>query len=707
MFITETIPGIRVAENEGLPRLVSRCPFNTRPFPYPELPFPINQVLFGGWPNVGVLLKNVKEAYNRNVYHVLDEALALAECIESQSIDMARRAMSPEAIAAIGHPPEEHRGGWVLLLGSGDRKAMAEALRSMACRVFTLGAGVPGAENLGSRDTAIVYFAQALLARAMSLEEIEPGDIGALCEFLERRTPAAIVVTGPTKPVEQVLVASLLRMGVPAVTPPEFPFGCGRVAYGEEPAEVLEHLSHLPTARTAFRKGELVSLPLESSLDYVDETFQARYKFGGQGSFFHVTTGTRKSGTEVRGEVSQSLGVTIRLGGLRPDEVMLSVIETRLASLIDQLPGLRCVGNDPLEIEATRKDALDGRQLAELIYAGVRIHFERIPSVFVTVTFDNREREALLEEVTEERAARAKRIRAIRESEEDFFYACGGCYSIADRHCCIVTPEHPPLCGLSWEEIKTIAELTPAPQASAQGEFRSFRPPVTPFRRGRVTGKKERGEYAGVNEMLERVTGGDIEKVWLHSLLVNPPPTSARFEVLLFNMRGVEGVGMADSDYQGLTPEGRSVRQLAFDATGMQRPGVRGVSYRYLFSDRFLEVDGGWSSVKWINARLKERLQQDGITAVRLVATEHDATTDTQLEAFYARRRRSRKQAASKARETRKARESDTADTSKKKTSTAKKKKKKKKASKKKSTKTSSGGATTKKSAKKKSRKKS
>ena len=57
-----------------------------------------------------------------------------------------------------------------------------------------------------------------------------------------------------------------------------------------------------------------------------------------------------------------------------------------------------------------------------------------------------------------EQNKRNKVLTKIQESKTDYFYACMGCYSVKNRHCCIITPEHPPLCGVSWEDAKAYAK---------------------------------------------------------------------------------------------------------------------------------------------------------------------------------------------------------------------------------------------------------
>ena len=70
-------------------------------------------------------------------------------------------------------------------------------------------------------------------------------------------------------------------------------------------------------------------------------------------------------------------------------------------------------------------------------------------------------------------------------------------------------------------------------------------------------------------------------------------------------------------------------------AGGRQVDGFHGISIEYMRSPKFLQADGGWSRIVWINSEIKERVEE--FVPKELfdkIATEKDVKTVDELKEF-------------------------------------------------------------------------
>lgn len=136
-----------------------------------------------------------------------------------------------------------------------------------------------------------------------------------------------------------------------------------------------------------------------------------------------------------------------------------------------------------------------------------------------------------------------------------------------------------------------------------------------------------------VNEGVHRESGGKIRKVQIHPITGGYPHSSCGcFGYLAFYIPEVDGVGIMRRSYAGKAPNGLTWDLLANRAGGKQQPGICGVSLNYLRSPRFLQGDGGYKRVKWIDKKTCDELS-DIVTGYR-IATEQDANDIKELKEF-------------------------------------------------------------------------
>ena len=146
----------------------------------------------------------------------------------------------------------------------------------------------------------------------------------------------------------------------------------------------------------------------------------------------------------------------------------------------------------------------------------------------------------------------------------------------------------------------------------------------------------KKGEFSGINESIKQKTLGAVDKVWMYTGFGYPHTSCGCFEAMAFYIPEVEGYGIVDRGFKGVTVNGLPFSTLADSgAGGRQVDGFHGISIEYMRSPKFLEADGGWDRVVWMPQSIKDRVKEFmPKAAVDKVATENEAKTVDELKAF-------------------------------------------------------------------------
>ncbi|RLI82407.1 CO dehydrogenase/CO-methylating acetyl-CoA synthase complex subunit beta [Archaeoglobales archaeon] len=249
---------------------------------------------------------------------------------------------------------------------------------------------------------------------------------------------------------------------------------------------------------------------------------------------------------------------------------------------------------------------------------------EKIEAVYIT---DGELVKKLLDEIAmpiyEERDAR---VEALHDEDVDEFYSCTLCQSFAPTNVCIVSPDRPSLCGaITWFDGRAAARVDPEGpnRAVPKGEC------IDPIG----------GEYTGVNEFAKQESGGEYERIKLHSFFEHPHTSCGCFEVIGFYMPEVDGIGWVHRGYTEPAPNGLTFSSMAGQTGGgKQVIGFLGVGIAYFRSKKFIQADGGWYRVVWMPKELKERVLKYIPEDIRdKIATEEDAKTLDELKEFLKR----------------------------------------------------------------------
>jgi acetyl-CoA decarbonylase/synthase complex subunit beta len=325
---------------------------------------------------------------------------------------------------------------------------------------------------------------------------------------------------------------------------------------------------------------------------------------------------------------SYPFGILVEVSGEKLEEDLEGVFERRIHEYLNYIQGVMHlnqrydiwvrVGKKAYTKGLTSFDQI-GRVLISLYKSELPI-IEKIQISFFTGGEEFQRYYSFARDRYETRDARA---RGLLDEEVDTFYGCALCQSFAPSHICVITPQRYANCGaISWFDGRAAARMDP------EG-------PIFPISKGDYL-DPEHGEYSGINEHASKRSMGEVNRVWLYSAFGYPHTSCGCFEAIAFYIPEVEGFGIVHRRFAGPTVNGLAFSTLA-DSTagGRQVEGFHGISLEYMRSVKFLQADGGWNTIVWIPAEIKDLLA--GIIPVEIadaIATEKDALDIDTLKSF-------------------------------------------------------------------------
>ena len=297
---------------------------------------------------------------------------------------------------------------------------------------------------------------------------------------------------------------------------------------------------------------------------------------------------------EISEKLSNAVSNTVSISDLE------AVVEKKLGDFLNLISGISHeFTRDKIEIIVGKKTVEEELTFGKIEKFLSRILLEKFPFIESADAFISTNRKNV-----EAGLCAARRIykdrneRALLLSDENAsrFYGCRICQNGTPAHVCVITPDRPSVCGtINWFEAGASCLVNP------DG-------PIFEIEKGtQIDGI--RGEYAGVNAAVKNASGGENERISLYSLLENPHTTGAVFDIIAFYIPEAGGIGLADRKTKTPTVNWMTFDEMAdFTGYGTQISGFAGVGKTYLFSDKFLQKEGGWSTVVWMTKSLKNEL---------------------------------------------------------------------------------------------------
>jgi len=174
------------------------------------------------------------------------------------------------------------------------------------------------------------------------------------------------------------------------------------------------------------------------------------------------------------------------------------------------------------------------------------------------------------------------------DENETFFFCCTSCKKYLADHICIITPDRPSPCGISWISAERRPDFYIRVEKGVKIGF---------------------DEYAGVNAAFDEFTRGKVNRVKLHSVLNYPPPSGLLQQLIIFHIPENDSFGIIDKKYPGKTPVGQTFKEMEKTMIGEQKNGFVGASYSYLKSNSFLAGEGGWDRISWVSPNVEKFLR--------------------------------------------------------------------------------------------------
>jgi acetyl-CoA synthase len=330
---------------------------------------------------------------------------------------------------------------------------------------------------------------------------------------------------------------------------------------------------------------------------------------------------------------NQRYAMLIEVSGreMRPD--FEPVLERQIETMFNDVDGVVHRGQRSMVSLRITQKAIDKglrlRHLGEILHA--RYHNEYgdiLGRVQITFFMEPAKIHTIAERAQTIYEQRDKRLGNLTDEDVDTLYTCNLCQAIAAGHLCVISPEHPGVCGaVDWLDARVAVSLRPAGHNKAV--------------------KKEGiidlrlGQWVSVNQIVQQESGGAMTAYSLYSMMQDPGSACGDFECITAMLPLSNGVMVVERAYDGMTPSGMDWAMLyEIVGAGSPIPGFVGHSKRALQRDKFISAEGGWRRIVWMNRTLREELRPvlddlaigGGVPGfVDMIATEENALTEDEI----------------------------------------------------------------------------
>ena len=569
-----------------------------RPVASERYPLPLTLSVYGEVPNPKRIRSEVRAGIESEPLRLLEAGLALLELYACNQPGVSVSVPDDDAFLKEVFA-SKRRNGWIVLIGDANQDETQAALNARWQFKFL---------EAGEGCTSLYVLLNVLARYAFVYGRIPLGDTHLLGHFIEDITSGLIVGRGKLNDLELTLSLAAMRIGVPAITPEDYPFQLGRhIAAGTLP-EIVDTVASFPSIRRLLDHAEIPPLPDDLNPGEAAPRFEVSKTWGDTCESFYLLRKGRVEvpGVSVMGTPSGAMGILLTADAEPLDAFDRRYIESRAARVFRRMRGVSARhSSGRLVLGIGHGFDLPPERIGESLIAAVRHEFPRIVKLRAEVIFDRERLNALADEVSAERTERKREIAAATEESIPEFVTCVGCSAFAPDHVCILTPERPPQCGRAYEFIKTGAlygydDMTNIHHRELHFGVNSFG--TCP--KGQLLDPIA-GEWSGSNQAAAHLTGGRITRVQLHSLHQAPHTGCGCFQLILFKTDlPTPGIGIMERGYKGLTPDGRTWRDLHYALGGKQTAGLAGAAWGYLQSPKFLAAHGGRKSVVWASPRV-------------------------------------------------------------------------------------------------------
>jgi len=478
----------------------------------------------------------------------------------------------------------------------------------------------------GPDITAAIYAIGFAARVGMSFGGIEGGQFRRNLIYNKNRVFAFVLAMGEVTDRWYATAAGALNFGFPTIADSDIPqiLPTGICTY----EHVVSNVPHEEMVEKAIEvrglkiKVAKVPIPVAFSPAFEGERIRKddmHVEFGGQRTPALEWLTTRPASEVEDGKVEVvgpdidsveeggrlPLGILVEVSGRQMQEDFEPVCERQIHTYANHAQGLWHMGQrDIIWLRVSKEAYAKGFRLehiGKIIHATMHDDFANIlDKVQVTLYSDEAEVTRLAERAAEAYAARDARLAGLVDEDVDTFYSCSLCQSFAPNHICIITPQHPGLCGAyNWLDGRAAYQINPAG-------------PNQPVPKGKCLDERL-GQWDKVNEFVYEKSNGTIERMSAYSMIVDPMTSCGCFECISAILPSTNGIMIVPREYPDMTPCGMKFSTAAGTVGGgRQTPGFFGHSRRYILSPKFISADGGFGRIVWMPTLLKEALH-DGL----------------------------------------------------------------------------------------------
>jgi acetyl-CoA synthase len=297
------------------------------------------------------------------------------------------------------------------------------------------------------------------------------------------------------------------------------------------------------------------------------------------------------------------LGIYVQVAGREFQPDFEPILERQIHHLVNYIQYIMHIGQRDIAWVRISKAAVEKgftlKDIGVVIHAKFHQEFTKIvDKVQVTLYTNKDDVDKLTKRARAEYKTRDERVENMRDEDVDTFYSCTLCQSFAPSHVCSVSPERTGLCGAyNWMDCKASFEINPTG-------------PNQPIKIGECL-DPVLGQWAGVNEFIEKASRGAITKYNFYSMTIDPMTTCGCCECIAAMLPGCNGVMTVGRDYSGETPCGMKFTTLAgVMGGGASSPGFVGHSKFNITQGKFIKGDGGLARMVWMPKVLKEEIKE-------------------------------------------------------------------------------------------------
>jgi acetyl-CoA decarbonylase/synthase complex subunit beta len=560
------------------------------------------------------------------------------EIKESMEPDKHKYFISDDSFRSLCVGLNEGANGWVLLVGQVNESilhTLLPKLKSKRLIPFVYGDNAVRLKkldlvyrDLGPRESSIIYFAQLLVRYALIYARDIGGDPHEISHSIEEYAPGVVLLIGEPTTNELEIVQGLMGLGTPVIAMKKSHGLVGHIYTIQTFEEMVDKVWMLPNIRSRLLKRKEPNIPVASGPAYSREKLEdyRSVKSSNYGFISVILSEIEEDAVIIRGEIEKGTGfsVLVELGNslISPDITLW--VEAILQRVCKYAEGVKIVKtSDGIEYQKTEQAHDTGFNLehfGELIITELRNEFPKIGPIQVSFILDLEIEKNLHQIISAHIQSRKEAVDSASEEETEIFYGCTRCRSFSLGHACTVTPDRPAQCSKPWYMLKAYATIAPENTYN----------PCTLIEKGECL-DENLGEYVGVNESTRLQTGGEVSRVYLHSIFDFPHTACSCFQNVAYYVPEMDGIALMHRGYEGEAPGGMTWTRLANLVAGRQYSGgATPFATQYLRSPKFLKGDGGYERVVWMTKKLKD-FAGEAIPENLFIATENDAITIGEL----------------------------------------------------------------------------